>query len=155
MKRCVPILAVAVVILLALGFSAYRRLEADTRADRAVYEHLLNDAAGNLHPPGAVRISSSQFGPCEADSGAGPVVVRRYDWSGGPEDLFAFYRSELEQLGWQSLNRSLMRSSGGGFESLVGSKELGGYTLGIEVRSVSRDEQDFDVILWTDPRQGC
>ena len=155
MKRGVPILAVAVVILSALGFSASRRLEADTRGDRAVYEHLLNDGAGNLHPPGASRTNSSEFGPCEADSGAGPVVVRGYEWSGGQEDLFAFYRSELEQLGWQSLSRRLRPSAGGAFESLIGTKELDGYTLGIQVRALSRDEQDFDVILWTVPRQRC
>ncbi len=155
MKRRVPILAVAVVILLVLGFSMYGRLKADKRADRALYHQMRQDAAGNLHPPGAVRINASEFGPCEADSGSGPVIIRGYDWSGGPDELFSFYRSKLEELGWQSLSRSLVPSARGTFESLVGSKELDGYTLGIEVRTIRRDEQDFDLILWADPRQAC
>ena len=126
MKRSLPILAVVVVILLALGFSASGRLRADKRADRDLYRQMLADTAGNLHPPGAVRTGASASPPCEADSGAGPVVIRGYDWSGGPDELFTFYRSELEQLGWQSLSRSLIPSAGAGYESLIGSKRLDG-----------------------------
>ncbi len=155
MKRLLPILAVVVVILVALGFSSCGRLQADKRADQDLYRQMLEDAAGDLHPPGAVRIGASEFPPCKADSGAGPVVIRGYDWSGGLDELFTFYRSELEQLGWQSLRRSLIPSAGTSYESLVGSKRLDGYTLRIEVRKIERDEQDFDVILWADPRQGC
>lgn len=75
--------------------------------------------------------------------------------AGGPDELFAFYRSELERLGWQSLNRKLERSAGGDFEQLSGTKTLGGYAVRIFVRTVKFDRQDFDLILSADPRQDC
>lgn len=82
-------------------------------------------------------------------------MVRGYAWSGEPDEIFEFYQAELAKLGWQSLERELQPSAGGDFENLSGTKPFDGYTLRIEVRTVKYGEQDFDLILWTNPIQDC
>jgi hypothetical protein len=72
-------------------------------------------------------------------------VIRDYHWTGGPDELFSFYGSHLEQLGWQSLVRQRVPSAGGDFEELTGTRDVNGYTVTVSVRTVKFGRQDFDV----------